>query len=50
MILGFKVSDKKVYHKGKDEEEKVFNINTDGDMEIFERDKSSGSMQELYKK
>ena len=50
MILGFMVSDKKIYSKKKDEEEKVFNINTMDQMDVFENDKSSGNMTELEKR
>ena len=50
MILSFMVSDKKIYSKKKDEEEKVFNINTMDQMDVFENDKSSGNMTELEKR
>ena len=52
MIISFIVSDKKTYsHKEKEVEDKVFNINSayDENMEIFDREKSGGSMQELDK-
>ena len=52
MIISFIVSDKKtVSHKEKEVEDKVFNINSayDENMEIFGREKSGGSMQELDK-
>ena len=52
MIISFIVSDKKSYdHKEKDIEDKVYNINNQYDetMEIFDREKSGGSMQEFDK-
>ena len=50
MILSFMVSDKKIYSKKKDEEEKIFNINNMDQMDIFENDKSSANMTELAKR
>ena len=50
MIISFIVSDKKSYdHKEKEVEDKVFNINNayEENMEIFDREKSGGSMQEF---
>ena len=52
MIISFIVSDKKSYdHKEKEVEDKVFNINNayDENMEIFDREKSSASIQEFDK-